>query len=332
MKIAVIIVGIFDFNEQILNNVSKCYDLFSENTDIFIMNNNDDENNNKIRNYFGNKVKSVNSMRNIDLTEFNNLSSKDDELFKRNREIFINKLNNVVKPNLKFDSIHNQFTKFNTVNDIPKKNSFNQYFQTYRAIREIHDFENNNGFRYDYIMRIRLDFYLKNKKFGPNHFFNDTNDILFKDYDSIKNLYSKITEDDDYHHDYFRINNFCKLRTPKYLGGQYVLNKNSFEQIKDLRDNREEFNKKIKDKFFININDFCFFSARNNFIQTITDIVHNYDNFFNDKIMFTWLAPEVQFQLGILNEGLFYLDYLQFGSSFKNGSFYEDHAFGIENF
>ena len=61
-------------------------------------------------------------------------------------------------------------------------------------------------------MKIRLDFYLKNDKFGPIHYFNDNNDILLKSYKNLKYLYDKIDEPDNYDSTEFRINNYKYYR------------------------------------------------------------------------------------------------------------------------
>ena len=54
MRIAVIIVGIFDYNENILKEIKRCYSLDNDMVDIFIYNNNTFENNKKIFYFFKN--------------------------------------------------------------------------------------------------------------------------------------------------------------------------------------------------------------------------------------------------------------------------------------
>ena len=54
MRTAVIIVGIFKYNKNILKEICRCYSLNESNVDIFIYNNNSIEDNEKILNYFKN--------------------------------------------------------------------------------------------------------------------------------------------------------------------------------------------------------------------------------------------------------------------------------------
>ena len=51
MKIAVIVVGIFDYNESILNQVKRCYNIDSNNVDLYVYNNNSLDNNEKLSKY-----------------------------------------------------------------------------------------------------------------------------------------------------------------------------------------------------------------------------------------------------------------------------------------
>src|SRR3989338_7362877 len=73
----------------------------------------------------------------------------------------------------------------------PKIFANEQFFQIYFALNEIIKYENDNNFNYDYIMKIRLDFFLKHDNFGPMHYFNDMNDILLKSYNNLKYYYNQ---------------------------------------------------------------------------------------------------------------------------------------------
>lgn len=331
MKVAVLITGIFNYNEQYLDKISQCYDLFDEQTDIFVMNNNSDEDNDLLKKYFGDKIKYINTQRNLNPDEFNLLQNKQDANVLKNKQIFFKNIHENIIPKSKVRYSHVSFFHYYNIKDIPKNKSMHQFYQAYVGLNNILDYESMNNFKYDYIMKIRLDVYIDNKRFGPIHYFNDMNDVLFKDYDLLKKINSMIKTEDDYHHDFYRINNFCEFRTTKYLGGQYVLNKNSYDQIKLFLNDRSKFNEMITKKFFIVLNDFAYFSSRDNFIEIIPKIIKNYDGFYDENVKFLWVAPETQLILAILQNNLYYLDYVSIDVIYKNCKVYREHIYGIEN-
>jgi hypothetical protein len=334
MKIAVIICGIFEYDENILKEIIRCYSLDNMNVDIFIYNNNTIENNDKIVHFFNNN--NINTVivksEQYSLDKDDNLIIKQfliNEKIKNNWENFkqncIN--NNIINNNLL--SIHVPFK--DPYFFYPKIDSFPQFKQIYLGLNEITKYENNNSFNYDYIMKIRLDFFLKHDKFGPIHYFNDKNDILLKSYNNLKYYYDKIDEDDDYHLTEFRINNYLYWRATKYLGGQYMLNKTSYDKIIDSLDNRDNFNNIIKDKFIITINDFCFFSSGINFKLFFNNLYNNYGEFYSNECKFWWTA-ESQFLQSILNSELYYFDYLQNNNYFKGREAWVNDYHGIEKY
>lgn len=329
MKIAIIVVGIFNYDENILKEIIRCYSLDNTNVDIFIYNNNTLKNNDKIINFFNNNnintviVKSIqyssNSIKNFEITD----------KIKNNWEIFkqtcIN--HNIINNNTL--SIHVPFKDPNFFD--PQIFAFPQFEQIYLALNEIIKYENDNNFNYDYIMKIRLDFFLKHDRFGPIHYFNDTNDILLKSYNNLKYYYDKIDEDDNYHLTEFRVNNYLYWRTTKYLGGQYILNKMSYDKIVDCLDNRDNFNNIIKDKFVITINDACFFSSGINFKIFMNNLYNNYGEFYNNENKFWW-AAESQFLQSILNNGLYYFDYLQNNNYYRGREQWVNDYHGTEKY
>lgn len=325
MNTAVIIVGIFKYDENILKEIIRCYSLDNKMSNIFIYNNNTQTNNDKIKNYFENNNVNIISIKS---TKYNTYK-KNNELYDINNNININwkkfeeKCTNKNIINNKLSSVHVPFT--NPKFFIPHKCSPHQYEQIYLALNEIIEYENMHDFKYDYIMKIRLDFFLKHDKFGPLHYFNDTNDILLKSYDNLKYYYNKIDEEDNYHPTEFRINNYSYWRTTKFLGGQYILNKNSYIEISDSLNVRDEFNKIISEKFVITINDACFFSSGTNFKKVIDSLYTHLGEFYDENIYFWWTA-ECQFLLAILNNSLYYLDYIQ------NNNFYNFREMWVNDY
>lgn len=331
MKIAVIIVGIFNYDEKILNEIKRCYSLDNKDNDIYIYNNNSLENNEKIYNYFNN-----NNINTIIVKS--NKYNKPDINLKKN--IINDKIKNIWK------CFKENCEKQNIINDLslsihvpfkdesffePKLTSFEQYEQIYLALNEISQFEKNKNFNYDYIMKIRLDFYLKHDKFGPIHYFNDNNDILLKSYNNLKYYYDKIDEPDIYYPTEYRINNYLYWRTTKYLGGQFIINRNSYNKIFNYLDNRDKLNEIIKDKFIITINDACFFSSGLNFKIFINNLYNNFGEFYDKDCNFWWTA-ECQFQLSILNSNLYYFDYLQNNNYYNGREMWVNDYHGIEKY
>jgi hypothetical protein len=325
MKIAVIIIGIFAYNERILNEIIRCYSLDYNMVDIFIYNNNTDENNIKIVDFL--KKKNINVVKLKSMKDNNKMFNINDKIID-NWDKFKHKCydDNIINNNL---SRHVPFDKESFFT--PKISSPHQYMQIYLAVQEIIKYENDKQFKYDYIMKIRLDFYLKHDKFGPYHYFNDKNDILCKSYDNLKYYYDKIDEEDDYHNKEFRINNYLYWRTTKYLGGQFLLNKNSYNQISDSLNDRNKFNEIIKDKFVITINDACFFSSGKNFKTVVNKIYNNYGEYYDDNCKFWWTA-EPQFLLSILDSNLYYFDYLQNNNYYKGREGWVNDYHGIEKY
>jgi hypothetical protein len=331
MKIAVIIVGIFNYDENILNQIKRCYSLDNKENDIYIYNNNSLENNEKIQNYFSNNnintiiVKSRQySISNLELKK-HTINDKIINIWNNFKE----KCKNKTIINNDSLSIHVPFKNESFFE--PRLVSFEQYEQIYLALNEITQYEENNNFNYDYIMKIRLDFYLKHDRFGPIHYFNDNNDILLKSYNNLKYYYNKINEPDNYYPTEFRINNYLYWRTTKYLGGQFILNKTSYDKIVNYLDNKDKFNEIIKDKFIITINDACFFSLGINFKKFINNLYNNVGEFYDDKCNFWWTA-ECQFQLSILNSGLFYFDYLQNNNYYNGREMWVNDYHGTEKY
>ena len=331
MKIAIIIIGIFNYDENILNEVKRCYSLDNNENDIFIYNNNSLENNEKIKNYFDNN--NINTVI-IKSIQYNNpnIILKEHTINNNIKNIWKDFKNNCKNKNIinnKLLSIHVPFKDESFFE--PKLTSFEQYEQIYLALNEITQYENNNNFNYDYIMKIRLDFYIKHDKFGPIHYFNDNNDILLKSYNNLKYYYDKIDEPDNYHPIEYRINNYLYWRTTKYLGGQFIINKNSYDKIFNYLDNRNKFNEVIKDKFIITINDACFFSSGLNFKIFIDKLYNNFGEFYNKDSNFWWTA-ECQFQLSILNSNLYYFDYLQNNNYYRGREMWVNDYHGIEKY
>jgi hypothetical protein len=180
-------------------------------------------------------------------------------------------------------------------------------------------------------MKIRLDFYLKHDSFGPIHYFSDNNDILLKSYNNLKYFYDKITEDDNYHENEKRINNYLYWRTTKYLGGQFLLNKKSYELIKSSLNNRNQFNNIIRDKFVITINDACFFSSAINFKTMMNNLYYHFGEYYHNECKFWWTA-ESQFVLSILDSKLYYFDYLQNNNYYNGREMWVNDYHGIEKY
>ena len=331
MKIAVIIVGIFKFDENILKEITRCYSLNKSNFDIYIYNNNSIEDNEKILDYF--KKNDINcisiksckySKRNVSKKE-NIINQKIKNNWEDFKKVCIEK--NII--NNSQLSHHVPMTNINFFE--PHLTSSEQYEQICLALNEIENYEKEQNMEYDFIMKIRLDFYLKHDKFNPIHYFSDCNDILLKSYSNLKYYYDKIYEEDSYNLSEFRINNYLHWRTTKYLGGQFVLNKNSYDLIKDKLNNREKFNNIIKEKFFITINDACFFSSGSNFKKCMKSLYNHLGEFYDPNIKFWWTA-ECQFQLSILNNNLFYFDYLQNNNYYKGREMWVNDYHGIEKY
>lgn len=331
MKIAVIIVGIFEYDEKILDEIKRCYSLDNKESDIYIYNNNSLENNEKIKNYFNNNnintiiVKSQkynNSDINLKKIIINDKINNIWENFKKkceNNNIINNELLSIHVP-IKYESFFE-----------PKILSYEQYEQIYLALNEINQYENSKKFNYDFIMKIRLDFYLKHDKFGPIHYFNNNDDVLLKSYNNLKYYYDKIDEEDSYHITEFRINNYLYWRTTKYLGGQFILNKESYNKIVNHLNNKDNFNGIIKDKFIVTINDACFFSSALNFKKFMNTLHNNYGELYDSENNFWWTA-ECQFQLSILNSDLYYFDYLQNNNYYNGREMWVNDYHGIEKY
>jgi hypothetical protein len=337
MRICVIIVGIFDYDENILKEIIRCFSLDNMNVDIFIYNNNTLENNDKIINFFNNNkintviVKSIQYSSNS-INDDSNLIIRKLDITDKIKNNWENFKNNCVNNNIINNNTLSEHVPFKDLNFFdPKIFSSPQFEQIYLALNEIIKYENNNNFNYDYIMKIRLDFFLKHDKFGPIHYFNDTNDILLKSYNNLKYYYDKIDEDDDYHLTEFRINNYLYWRTTKYLGGQFILNKISYDKIENSLDNRDNFNNIIKDKFIITVNDACFFSSGINFKLFMNNLYNNYGEYYNNECKFWWTA-ESQFLQSILDSGLYYLDYLQNNNYYRGREMWVNDYHGIEKY
>jgi hypothetical protein len=317
--------------DKIIENLNRCYDLSDKNTDIFIFNNCDSKINNKLKAYFGNKIKFIQSYQNKKLFYDQDIANIKNKLNKNYNETS-KKFNDWLlknKENLINYSDHVPFKKDNW--EIPKFLSYHQYYHLFQALNQINEYENKNNFKYDFIMKIRMDFFLKEHTFSPNSYFNNYNNILFKNYDNINSLYKCLEIEDEYDANEFRINNYLYYRSTKYLGGQYIKNKKSYQQIKNLLENRKEFNNKIKSKFFININDACFFSNRDNFIKVIFNLFYNFGTYFDSEVKFWW-TTEAQLQLSILKNQCYYLDYLQNNNYYYGINMWFDSIHGCEKY
>jgi len=332
MKIATLIVGKITFKKYIIEEIIRCYDLNNPNTDIFIYNNCSTETNEEIINCIGEeKFKSVNTIFQTDYEQIcdlkiNEITAKTKNIISSFKKICINQ--NIINNNS--ISCHVPFKSENFIDNL-KKISFHQYYQLYLGILEIEKYEKKNNFKYDFIMKIRLDFFLKNNKFGPIHYFNDKNDVLLKSYNNLKYYYDKIEVDDEYYPNEFRINNYLYWRTTKYLGGQFILNKKSYEEIKSYLKDRGSFNETIKKKFIITINDACFFGSGDNFKKIVNELYTRYMEFYDENIKFWWTA-ESQFLLSILKNNLFYFDYLQNDNFYNGREMWVNDYHGIEKY
>ena len=233
MNTAVIIVGKFDSTVNI-KELRRCYEM--DLSDIFIFSNSEEKVNNEFKNIFGNKIKLLKTIIN--------------------------------------DDYHN-----NEIKKFDKPIQFNQFYQIENAIKYLKNYEKENNFKYDFIMKIRADCYLVDNLFSPNNYFNSKNDILFKDYNNLKNLFQNLNNEDKYYsevicpsnkikkHIYTRVNNFMENICTKNLGGQFVINNISFKNIESYLNNLEKFNTEIIKNYFIMVNDFAYFSSRDNFIK-----------------------------------------------------------------
>lgn len=298
---------------------------------IYIYNNNSLENNEKIKNYFNNNNINTIIIKSKQYTNYD-INLKNFIINDKIKNIWENfkekcKNNNIM--NNESLSIHVPMKNESFFE--PKLISFEQYEQIYLALNEINKYENSNNFNYDYIMKIRLDFYLKHDKFGQIHYFNNNNDILLKSYNNLKYYYDKIDEPDNYHSSELRINNYLYWRTTKYLGGQFMLNKNSYNKIVNYLDNKDKFNTMINDKFVITINDGCFFSSGLNFKKFINILYDKCGELYDNENNFWWTA-ECQFQLSILNSDLYYLDYLQNNNYYNGREMWVNDYHGIEKY
>lgn len=330
---AIIIVGIFKYNLDILNQIKRCYDLDDKINDIYVYNNNSLIDNKKIQKYFDeNNINyiSINSRQytkdSHNMYRNNNKQKNIQDNYSKFKQLCIdNKLlnNNNLSRHVPFKT--EKWFSHNTIS------SPQQYEQIFLALNEIKKYELENDFEYDFIMKIRLDFFLKHDKFGPLHYFNDTNDVLLKSYSNLKKFYDKIDENDDYHITERRINNYLYWRTTKFLGGQYILNSESYDKIKNDLNSRDTFNKIIKDKFVISINDACFFSSGKNFKVFVKLLYENYGEFYHENANFWWTA-ECQFQLSILKSDLYYFDYLQNNNYYKGREMWVNDYHGIEKY
>ena len=331
MKIAVIIVGKIKYNIDEINNSIRCYNLNNENTDIFIYNNSDINTNNLLVNHIGkNKVKYVNTVLDSDDEKIcNKLSNTCNNTIINNFKKFYDLC---IKENILNNNNVSQHAPFKNQNFFkPSKRAFQQYFQLMLALTEIEKYENLNNIKYDFIMKIRLDFYLKHDNFGPNHYFSDKNDILLKSYINLKKYYDKIDEEDNYFNYEYRINNYLFWRTTKFLGGQFILNNTSYDQIKYNLNNRDNFNKIIKDKFVITINDACFFSNGDNFKTFVKNLFNKYGEFYREDIKFWWTA-EAQLHQSILYSNIYYFDYLQNNNYYKGREMWVNDYHGCEKY
>lgn len=334
MKNAIIIVGKFDYNQDILNEIKRCYSLDNTSNDIFIYNNNSLENNEKIRNYFDNNninyvtIKSKQYSENKD--SFNFFNTNKINIMKSHLQKFLDrcrKKNIINNTNL---TIHVPFKHEHFFNDV-KLSSPEQYEQIYLALNEVKNYESIHNFEYDYIMKIRMDFFLKHDNFGPLHYFNDKNDVLLKSYNNLKYYYDKIDEADNYHPNECRINNYLYWRTTKFLGGQFILNEKSYNKISDCLNDRNKFNEIITDQYVITINDACFFSSGKNFKKFMEPLYKYYGEFYDDSVDFWWTA-ECQLQLSILQNGLLYFDYLQNNNYYNGRESWVNDYHGIEKY
>jgi len=299
MLIAILIVGkIKSYSKKQLSNIKYCYDLNNDNTDIFIFNNISETINNRIHDNLDNIKICKTIMRNK--KHINNCND------------IINNISDTIKDNyIKFKNLNIHNKELDTHNK-PMKHSFHQHYQIYEGLKLIKQYEIDNNIRYDYIMKIRLDCYLENDKFGPYHYFNNNDDILFKSYKTLKNNHIKVSQLDD-KHDIYRTQNINN--TTKTLCGQYISNEKSFDIIKDITD-KNKFNDIITQQFVILINDFCYFASASNFNKLYDNLIVKYGEYYTDKSIYYWTA-ESQLQQCILDTGLYYLDYNHKGIKFK---------------
>ena len=330
-KTAVIVVGKFNYNELILNQIKRCYHIDSNNVDLYIYNNNSLEDNEKLNKYCIDNNINIISTKSLQYSS-NNIKKREwviNDKIKSNWNRFKQSCIDEKLINNNKLTIHVPFKNLSFF--VPHMCSHYQYEQIYFALQEIINYENANNFEYDYIMKIRLDFYLKHDSFGPIHYFNDNNDILLKSYNNLKYFYDKITEEDDYHENEKRINNYLYWRTTKYLGGQFLLNKKSYELVKESLDNREVFNNIINDKFVITINDACFFSSGINFKKFMNNLYNHFGEYYHRENKFWWTA-ESQFLLSIINSNLYYFDYLQNNNYYRGREMWVNDYHGIEKY
>lgn len=328
MKIAVIIIGKFVFDLKILSEITRCYDLSNDNTDLFIYNNCTVDVNEKLTSYYGNKIKSLKTMDIVSFTEwYRSMCDRDTRIQKWS--VFKENCKQIIAYPLK----HSRHVPFKTEIFFSdnKMHSPEQYYQLNMGINEVLLHESKNQFRYDFIMKIRLDFYLLNNRFGPNHYFTNTDDILLKNYFNLKKWYDRIIESDQYHLTEFRVQNYLYWRTTKYLGGQYHPNQSSYMMIENYLNDREKFNQIIKDKFIITINDAVFFGSRDNMIKICQNILNHYGDHYESGNFFWW-TPESQLVLSILDENLCYFDYLQNGTYYKGDEMWVNLCYGTEKY
>jgi len=328
MRIAVLVVGVFAYNENTLDEIKRCYSLDSENVDLFVYNNNTEADNEQLKEYCrANRIHVIAVKSNQTNPEKKEWGVNDimRDNWRHFKEVCENE-----------NIIHNESLSIHVpLRDPaffePSISSPFQYEQVYLALQEVMQYERENGFEYDYIMKIRLDFYLKHDHFGPLHYFNDTNDVLLKSYDNLKYYYDKIDEEDAYHASEYRINNYLWWRTTKFLGGQFILNTSSYDKVASSLGDRDAFNGIIGDAFVITINDACFFSSGKNFKLFMDSLYHHYGEFYDEKCKFWWTA-ESQLLLSILHSGLHYFDYLQNNNYYKGREMWVNDYHGIEKY
>jgi hypothetical protein len=110
-----------------------------------------------------------------------------------------------------------------------------------------------------------------------------------------------------------------------------MINKKSYEKINYYLDDRYKFNEIIKNNFVITINDACFFSSGVNFKKFINSLCKKYGEFYDNDNNFWWTA-ESQLVLSILNNDLYYFDYVQNNNYYNGREMWVNDYHGIEKY
>ena len=142
MNIAVIIVGIYKFDEKSLNEIIRCYDLKEKNVDIFIYNNNSLHQNNIIVNHFNNNNINVVSIKSCYYTN-SDINVKEFKINKNIENIWLDFKNICFKENI----INKNTSPYVTLGDsnffYPNIIGHEQYKQIYLGLLEIEKYEKN---------------------------------------------------------------------------------------------------------------------------------------------------------------------------------------------